>query len=108
MLVWTRKTQEPVIIGGPGAPEPMVTRTVLGINCGKVRVRFPSDAAVGVHRGEYGNGSVSMAGRTARAPDPAWPDEGQASRKRRRRAKQGILREGTPPDRTHRRGAGRN
>jgi carbon storage regulator len=51
MLVLTRKAQESVVIGAePGAPQPLLTITVLGIDGGNVRLGFEADAGVPVHR----------------------------------------------------------
>ena len=52
MLVLTRKSQEAVVVGGPGGIEPLLKVTVLEIKAGKVRLGFEAEAEVPVHRWE--------------------------------------------------------
>ncbi len=52
MLVFTRKSQESVVVGGSEGFERLLKVTVLEINCGKVRLGFEIDEEVPVHRWE--------------------------------------------------------
>ena len=45
MLVLSRKSQESVVVGGPGALEPLLKVTVLEIKNDRVRLGFEADAA---------------------------------------------------------------
>jgi carbon storage regulator len=50
MLILSRKSQEAVIVGGPGGSERVLKVTVLEIKGRSVRLGFEADAAVPVHR----------------------------------------------------------
>lgn len=50
MLVLTRKSNEAVIVGGPGGLEPLLKVTVLEITSGRVRLGFEGAADLPVHR----------------------------------------------------------
>jgi carbon storage regulator CsrA len=50
MLVFTRKRQESVMVGGAAGFERLLKVTVLEIERGKVRLGFEVDADVPVHR----------------------------------------------------------
>ena len=52
MLVLSRKSQESVVVGGPGALEPLLKVTVLEIKNDRVRLGFEADTAIPVHRWE--------------------------------------------------------
>jgi carbon storage regulator CsrA len=52
MLVFSRKTQESVVVGGSEGFERMLKVTVLDIRGGKVRLGFEVDDDVPVHRWE--------------------------------------------------------
>ena len=52
MLVLSRKSQESVVVGGPGAFELLLKITVLEIKNNHVRLGFEADAGVPVHRWE--------------------------------------------------------
>jgi carbon storage regulator CsrA len=52
MLVLSRKTQESVMVGGPGGAEQMLKVTVVEIRSGYVRLGFEADAKVAIHRSE--------------------------------------------------------
>ena len=52
MLVLSRKSQESVVVGGPGAFEPLLKVTVLEIKNDRVRLGFEADAGIPVHRWE--------------------------------------------------------
>jgi carbon storage regulator CsrA len=51
-LVFTRKLQEWVVVGGADEARPMLSITVLEIAGGKVRLGFQADSAVQIHRQE--------------------------------------------------------
>jgi carbon storage regulator CsrA len=52
MLVLSRKTQESVMVGGPGGTEHLLKVTVLEIRSGYVRLGFEADAKIPIHRSE--------------------------------------------------------
>jgi carbon storage regulator len=52
MLVLTRKSNESVVVGGPGTLESLIRVTVLEIKNGTVRLGFEADAKIPVHRAE--------------------------------------------------------
>ena len=52
MLVLSRKSLESVVVGGPGAFEPLLKVTVLEIKNDRVRLGFEADAGIPVHRPE--------------------------------------------------------
>ena len=52
MLVLSRKSQESVVVGGPGPLELLLKVTVLEIKNDRVRLGFEADAAIPVHRWE--------------------------------------------------------
>src|SRR4051812_10784937 len=52
MLVLSRKSQESVVVGGPGGGERLLVVTVLEIGNGMVRLGFEADRSVAVHRRE--------------------------------------------------------
>jgi carbon storage regulator len=52
MLVLTRKSNESVVVGGPGRFESLLRVTVLEIKSGSVRLGFEADASIPVHRSE--------------------------------------------------------
>jgi carbon storage regulator CsrA len=52
MLVLSRKTQESVMVGGPGGTERLLRVTVLEIRSGYVRLGFEADARIAIHRSE--------------------------------------------------------
>ena len=52
MLVLSRKSQESVVVSGPGALELLLKVTVLEIKNDRVRLGFEADAAIPVHRWE--------------------------------------------------------
>ena len=52
MLVLSRKTQESVMVGGPGGTERLLKVTVLEIRSGHVRLGFEADAKIAIHRSE--------------------------------------------------------
>ncbi len=52
MLVLSRKSKESVVVGGPGAFEPLLKVTVLEIKEGRVRLGFEANKDIPVHRSE--------------------------------------------------------
>jgi carbon storage regulator len=52
MLVLSRKSNESVVVGGPGPFEQLLKVTVLEIKNDRVRLGFEADAGVPVHRWE--------------------------------------------------------
>ena len=52
MLVLSRKSNESVVVSGPGGFERMLKVTVLDIRNGSVRLGFEADASIPVHRAE--------------------------------------------------------
>ena len=52
MLVLSRKTQESVVVGRPGALEPSLKVTVLEIKNDRVRLGFEADGGILIHRWE--------------------------------------------------------
>jgi carbon storage regulator CsrA len=52
MLVLSRKSNESVVVGGPGGLESLLRVTVLEIKSGCVRLGFEADASIPVHRSE--------------------------------------------------------
>jgi carbon storage regulator len=52
MLVLSRKSNESVVVGGPGPFEQLLKVTVLEIKNDRVRLGFEADAAIPVHRWE--------------------------------------------------------
>jgi carbon storage regulator CsrA len=52
MLVLSRKSQEAVVVGGPGGVERLLKVTVLEIRRGLVRLGFEAEADIPVHRWE--------------------------------------------------------
>jgi carbon storage regulator CsrA len=76
MLVLTRKIQEAVVVGGSGTVPPMLTITVLEIDCGKVRLGFQAEAAVVIHRWEVWQRIQADGLPDGSTPDPAAPGSG--------------------------------
>jgi carbon storage regulator CsrA len=73
MLVLSRKTQESVMVGGPGGTERLLKVTVLEIRSGHVRLGFEADAKIAIHRSEvwqqlHANGSSDLPGPSPPAP----------------------------------------
>ena len=73
MLVLSRKTQESVMVGGPGGTEHLLKVTVLEIHGGYVRLGFEADAGVAIHRSEvweqiHANGQPELPKSGPRAP----------------------------------------
>ena len=52
MLILSRKTQESVMVGGPGSTEHLLKVTVVEIRGGYVRLGFEADATIPIHRSE--------------------------------------------------------
>ena len=71
MLVLSRRSNESVVVGGPGAFEPLLKVTVLEIKNDRVRLGFEADAAIPVHRWEVWE-RIRVGGRPERlGEDPA-------------------------------------
>jgi len=73
MLVLSRKTQESVMVGGPGSIEQLLKVTVLEIRGGHVRLGFEADATIPIHRSEvweqiHDGGSPDVPDRGPRTP----------------------------------------
>jgi carbon storage regulator CsrA len=52
MLVLSRKSQESVVVGGPGGCERLLKVTVLEIRSGLVRLGFEAESDIAIHRWE--------------------------------------------------------
>jgi carbon storage regulator CsrA len=73
MLVLSRKTQESVMVGGPGGIEQLIKVTVLETRGGYVRLGFEADATIPIHRSEvweqiHDDGSPVVPERGPRTP----------------------------------------
>jgi carbon storage regulator len=73
MLILSRKTQESVMVGGPGATEHLLKVTVLEIRSGYVRLGFEADTGIAIHRSEvweqiHADGRPGLPEPDARAP----------------------------------------
>ena len=52
MFFMSRKSQESVVVGGPGTLEPLLKVTVVEIKNDRVRLGFEADGGIPVHRWE--------------------------------------------------------
>ena len=73
MLVLSRKTDESVMVGGPGGREHLLKVTVLEINGGSVRLGFEAEADIPVHRWEVWERINAGLPQTKAAGDQAIP-----------------------------------
>jgi carbon storage regulator len=73
MLVLSRKTQESVMVGGPGGNKHLLKVTVLEIRSGYVRLGFEADVRIAIHRSEvweqiHADGRAALPGARPQAP----------------------------------------
>jgi carbon storage regulator len=73
MLVLSRKSDESVIVGGPGPFGQVLKVTVLEIKGDRVRLGFDADATIPIHRSEVWERIFAAGEPNRRADEPEVP-----------------------------------